>query len=79
MSKSEKKYYWMLYSHNNIPGTARIYNEVITQEHPFLIMNKFVKSVHMNMVLDNWEEITSKEVDFFKQRNQVNHECKSNS
>lgn len=61
--KKVKKYYWMLYSHNNVPGTYRIYNEVVTDKHPFEIMAKFVNSVFMNMVLENWKEITKEEFD----------------
>ena len=59
----KKKYYWMFYSHNNIPRTYRIYNETVTGNHPFEIMARFPQSVQMNMVLENWKEISKEEYD----------------
>lgn len=59
----KKKYYWMLYSYNNIPCTYRIFNETVTDKHPFELMSMFSKNVSMNMVLNNWREISKKEYD----------------
>lgn len=66
---AKKKYCWMLYSHNNVPMTYRIYSELVTQEHPFVIMSRFTKDIMMNMVLENWKEISKEEYDLWIKSN----------